>query len=109
MKTLQILLSILILNAGQLCAGEKPVMHTYHGEVAGVVCSACAARVKTALSSLPGVQSVKIKTGNQPGVGRLEIISSSAALTREAAVKALGEAASHYDIRSLGKVAQNTR
>jgi copper chaperone CopZ len=75
----------------------------YQGEVAGVVCNACAGNVKEALLKLDGVQDVKITLNKEGGNPRLTILSSSPTLTRELAVKALGKAAGHYDIRSLEK------
>jgi copper chaperone CopZ len=75
----------------------------YQGEVAGVVCNACAGNVKEALLKLDGVKDVKITLNKDGGNPRLTILSNSPALTREAAVKALGKSAGHYDIRSLEK------
>jgi copper chaperone CopZ len=75
----------------------------YQGEVAGVVCNACAGNVKDALLKLEGVKDVKITLNKDGGNPRLTIVSNSPALTREVAVKALGKAAGHYDIRSLEK------
>ena len=75
----------------------------YQGEVSGVVCNACATNVKEALLKLDGVQDVKITLNKEGGNPRLTILSKSPALTREVAVKALGKAADHYDIRSLEK------
>lgn len=75
----------------------------YQGEVAGVVCNACASNVKEALLKLEGVKDVKITLNKEGGNPRLTILSNSPALTREVAVKALGKAAGHYDIRSLEK------
>lgn len=76
----------------------------YQGEVSGVVCNACATNVKDALLKLKGVQDVKITLNKEGGNPRLTILSNSPALTREVAVKALGKAAEHYDIRSLEKI-----
>ena len=75
----------------------------YQGEVAGVVCNACASNVKDALLKLNGVKDVKITLNKEGGNPRLTILSNSPALTRDVAVKALGKAAGHYDIRSLEK------
>lgn len=78
--------------------------YCYQGEVSGVVCSACAGNVKAALLKIEGVQEVKITLNKEGGNPRLTIFSNSPDLTREAAVKALGKAADHYDIRSLKKI-----
>ena len=78
-----------------------PTAHTYTADVAGMMCSACSDKVKHALGTLEGVKSVKIKTGDKPGVARIEITSTSATLTKEAAVKSLGSNASSYNILSF--------
>jgi copper chaperone CopZ len=57
----------------------------YQGEVAGVVCNACAGNVKEALLKLEGVKDVKITLNKDGGNPRLTILSNSPALTREAA------------------------
>lgn len=76
----------------------------YQGDVSGVVCNACADNVKKALMKLDGVQEVRITLNKEGGNPRLTIISKSPALTREAAVKALGKAAENYTICSLEKL-----
>ena len=86
-------------------AEDKPVF-TYEGEVAGVVCNACASNVKAALSKLDGVTSVKIKLGKEGSAPRMEVISSSPNLTKEAAIKALGEKAAYYVIQSFKLVSK---
>lgn len=94
------ILLFLFITSAALVAGEPP-QHIYRGEVAGVVCAACASHVKTALSKLEGVTSVKITLPEGGGVPKLEVVSSSEKLTREMAVKALGDYSKMYDIRSL--------
>lgn len=97
MKTLLLLLFI---ASSTLIAGDAP-QHVYRGEIAGVVCAACASHVKTALAKLDGVSSVKITLPSGGGVPQLEVVSLSDKLTREQAVKALGDYAKTYEIRSL--------
>ncbi len=80
------------------------VSYCYQGEVSGVVCSACASNVKAALLKIEGVQEVKITLNKEGGYPRITILSKSPDLKRETAVKALGKAADHYDIRSLEKI-----
>lgn len=79
----------------------EPVTYVYQGEVAGVMCSACSNHVETALKTLPGVKSVTITAAKDGGLPKLEVVATSASLTREDAVKALGEEATSYDVRSL--------
>lgn len=101
MKTKVIItLLILTINAVLLAADGKPLF-TYEGEVAGVVCNACASNVKAALGKLEGVTAVKITISKEGGAPRLQVTSTSPNLTRDAAVKALGDKASMYEIRSL--------
>lgn len=95
------LTAVMSLLLGQSQAADNTFC--YQGEVAGVVCNACATNVKAALLKLDGVQDVRITLNKEGGNPRLTIVSKSPALTREVAVKALGKAAEHYDIRSLEK------
>jgi copper chaperone CopZ len=94
--------TILILLVTVISYGADPATtYTYHGEVAGVVCSACSSKVKTAISKLEGVKSVTITLPEQGGTPKLEVVSSSPNLTKEEANKSLGEAAKMYEIRTL--------
>ncbi len=98
MKHILILLSFLAIVS---CHAVDPVTFRYEGEVAGVMCSACSSHVEAALKKLPGVQNVTILPGKDGGLPRLQVVATSAKLTRDDAVKALGDAASRYDVRSL--------
>lgn len=94
---LTLLLSFITLAS----CGADPATFVYQGEVAGVMCSACSNHVETALKKLPGVQSVTITAAKGGGLPKLEVTATSATITREDAVKALGEEAKTYDVRSL--------
>lgn len=96
MKRIIIILATLA-SCSSLLAADPPVQ-TYTAEVAGIMCSACSAKVQAAFATLEGVTAVKVKKSDKPGVGRVQISSTSAALTKEAAVKALGASASSYHI-----------
>lgn len=98
MKHILILLSFLAIVS---CRAVEPVAFRYEGEVAGVMCSACSSHVETALKKLPGVQSVTILPGKDGGLPKLQVLATNAKITRADAVKALGDAASRYDVRSL--------
>ncbi|MBN8418197.1 MAG: heavy-metal-associated domain-containing protein [Verrucomicrobia bacterium] len=100
MKHLLTLLLSLIAIATSCTAGD-PVTFTYQGEVAGIMCIHCTNKVEAAMKKLPDVQSVKITRNEKGGLPRLEIIATNARITREDAVKALGDDAKMYDIRSL--------
>jgi copper chaperone CopZ len=83
------------------CIAGELVTFTYQGEVAGVMCSACSNHVQTALEKIPGVKNVTVLAAKDGGLPRLEITATSATITREDCVKALGEQAKMYDVRSL--------
>lgn len=100
MKHLLTLLLSLIAIATS-CTARDPVTFVYQGEVAGIMCIHCTNKVEAAMKKLPDVQSVKITRAEKGGLPRLEIIATNARITREDAVKALGDDAKMYDIRSL--------
>lgn len=93
-----ILLSLLVITAA--CAAEPP-LYTYRGEVAGVMCSACSSHVEAALVRLPGVKSAKVVRDPSGGLPKIHLTSTVSTITRQDAVKALGQQARTYDIRSL--------
>lgn len=96
-----ILILLLGLFSITSCFGGEPVTFVYEGEVSGVMCSVCSSHVQTALSKIKGVESVKVLRNDAGGLPKLEIIAANAAITREECVKALGEYAKTYDVRSL--------
>ncbi len=100
MKHLLTLLLCLLFTATSCTAGD-PMKFVYQGEVAGIMCIHCTNKVEAAMKKLPGVQSVKITRDEKGGLPKLEIIASNAAITREDAVKVLGDDAKMYDVRSL--------
>lgn len=100
MKHLTPLLLCLIFVATSCTAGD-PVTFVYQGEVAGIMCIHCTNKVEAAMKKLPNVQSVKITRDEKGGLPKLEIIATNATITREDAVKALGDDAKMYDVRSL--------
>lgn len=98
------LLILFLLTIAMPCihAADPQPVHTYKGEVAGVMCAACSNHVKAALNKLPGVQSVKVLPGEKEGApARLVVVSTANHLTREDAIKALGEDAKNYTVLSL--------
>ena len=98
---MKLILALFITSITSLIHAADPQYYKYEGEVAGVVCAACSGHVKAALTKIDGVVSVKITLGKEGAVPHLEVVSTSPKLTREAAVKALGEESKMYDIRSL--------
>lgn len=103
MKQLTIFTTTLLLLLTTACAGQ-PQTYVYAGKVSGVVCSACSSTVKEALMKLPGVKAVRITLGKNGSLPQINIVSTSANLSREAAIKALGDAADHYHIESLEQI-----
>ena len=99
MKAFLTLLLALLVSQG---FAADPALN-YEGDVAGIFCSACSSHVKAALLKIDGVQSVKITTPPKGGLPKL-YISSTKPLTRETAIKALGEKAKMYHIQSLKPV-----
>lgn len=84
--------------------GEDNAKSTaYSVEVAGVVCAACKMHVTEAFKKLPGVEKVEFAKGEKEGTQKVSFTSSAASLTREDAVKSLGDASSQYDILSFSK------
>ena len=96
---LTLLLNLVVIVS---CSASEPVTFLYKGEVAGIMCSACSDHVQTALAKMKGVETVKVLPADKEGgVPKLEITATSATITKEDAVKALGDYAKTYDIRSL--------
>jgi copper chaperone CopZ len=102
MKQLFTLLIAFVLFSPMLRSTE-PSKHVYEGEVTGVVCAACSDHVKTALSKIPSVSSVKVVKGEKEGVNKLIIEATSDTLTAADANNALGEYAKEYSIIKLTK------
>lgn len=99
MKYILTLLISLITIAS--CTAGDPATFVYQGEVAGIMCIHCTNKVEAAMKKLPDVRSVKITRDDKGGLPKLEIIAANSRITREDAVKALGDDAKMYDIRSL--------
>jgi copper chaperone CopZ len=98
LKNLLLCLALLALPA---IAGDA--MHTYRGEVAGIMCSACSAKIKAAFSTMDGVKSVSVKPAKDGGAPKVEVISTSDKLTKDDAVKALGDDAKTFVVQSFGR------
>ena len=92
-----ILSTLIALFATTLLHAADPVFQ-YEGEVSGVVCQVCSGKVKHSLEQLPGVKSVKLTSGKNPGTALIQIDSTSKELNLDAAVKALGKDAASYTI-----------
>ncbi len=95
------ILIILTLALTSLLQAADQTTYTYEGEVAGVMCAACSNHVQSALRKLDGVTSVKVTPAKDGGVPHLTLVSTSSKLTKEAAIKALGDQAKMYVIQSF--------
>ncbi len=95
------ILTLILITLSSLTLAADKASYTYEGEVAGVMCAACSNHVQTALSKLDGVTSVKVTPGKDGGVPHLTLVSTSPKLTKDAAIKALGEQAKMYVIQSF--------
>lgn len=84
-------------------AGDSAKATDYTATVSGVVCSACKLHVTAAFKKLPGVGDVSFARGDTEGIQKVTFNSSSATLSREDAVKALGDDAKNYEVLSLEK------
>ncbi|RBP45905.1 copper chaperone CopZ [Roseimicrobium gellanilyticum] len=88
-----------------LKAGDKATAaHVYEGRITGLFCGACAGKVKASLRKLAGVAEVKITSTSETGVQKVRIESSSADITKEAAILALGEDARSFTLLDLEKL-----
>lgn len=101
MRLLLIALSFSLLSFAQ--AADPAQATDYKATVSGVVCSACKAHVTEALKKLPGVETVSFAKGDKAGTATVTFNSTAPSLTKEDAVKALGEDAKSYEVVSLEK------
>lgn len=103
MSLLRHLAPALALSLLSLLHAAEPTKATdYTATVSGVVCSACKAHVTTAFKKLPGVETVSFAKGDKEGTQTVTF-NSTAALTKEDAIKALGEDAKNYEVLALEK------
>ncbi len=96
----RLLPALLCLLPGPAAAGP-PAVHQYHGTIEGVACAACSKKINTSLEKLPGVTSIKLVPNAESGIAKVEIVSTSEAITKDAAIKALGKEAENYTILTL--------
>lgn len=77
----------------------------YVVNVSGMSCAACRAHVREAFAKLEGVKtdSIKIDAPGKDGVHRIVFHSASDKLTKELAVKSLGDAAKRYTVENFAK------
>lgn len=102
MKLFRLLVPALAFSLCSLLSAAEPTKATdYTATVSGVVCAACKAHVTAAFKKLPGVENVSFAKGDKEGTQNVTFNSSSPALTREDAVKALGDDAKTYEVLSL--------
>lgn len=97
------LILLVALACSSVCAfaADKPV--TYVAEMSGMVCAGCKEHVTASFTKLEGVSKVEIVVGDKPGTQKVTLTSTSAVLTKEQAVAALGSAASTYIVHDWKK------
>ena len=104
MHLLRLLVPALALSLCSLLSAAEPTKATdYTATVTGVVCSACKEHVTVAFKKLPGVQNVSFAKGEKEGTQSVTFNSSSPSLTKDDAIKALGEDAKSYEVLSLAR------
>src|SRR5689334_13885641 len=102
MRLLFFLVPALAVTLLAVAKADEPSKATdYTATVNGVVCAACKAHVTAAIKKLPGVETVSIARGDKDGTAIVTFNSTAAALTKEDAVKALGEDAKEFEVLSL--------
>jgi copper chaperone CopZ len=94
-------LGLSLISSGH--AAEPTKATDYAATVKGVVCSACKEHITVALKKLPGVETVSFAKGDKADTAVVTFNSTAPALTKEDAVKALGEDAKHYEVVTLEK------
>jgi copper chaperone CopZ len=96
-------LALSLLSFGPSPAVEPAKATDYKATVNGIVCSACKEHVTVALKKLPGVQTVSFAKGEKEGTATVTFNSTSPSLSKDDAVKALGDDAKTYEVVSLEK------
>ena len=82
-------------------AADAPV--SYIAEMTGMVCAGCKDHVTSSFTKLEGVSKVQIAPGEKAGTQKVTVTSTSASLTKEQAVAALGASASTYIVHGWKK------
>ncbi len=75
----------------------------YSATITGIVCQECKAKVTGAMKKLPGVAEVDFAKGQKAGAQIVSFTATSNSLTKEDAVKALGEHAKEFNVQSFDK------
>lgn len=86
-------------SAGLLLAEDaKPVKYT--ATMTGVVCSACKKTVRSSFTKI-GASKIEFKAGAKEGQQTVTFESNNPKMTKEEAIKALGEAAEEFKVLTL--------
>ena len=97
-------LALLALVSAPALAGDAPF--NYIAEMTGMVCAGCKDHVTASFTKLEGVSKVQIVPGDKPGTQKVTVTSTSATLTKEQAVAALGASATTYIVHEWKKSEQ---
>jgi len=92
--------SVLALISSTLvfASDAKPVKYT--ATMTGLVCSSCKKTVRESFTKM-GASKIEIKAGAKEGEQVVTFESSNAKLTKDEAIKALGEAAAEFKVVTL--------
>ena len=97
MKTLRAALILSVALASSALADTQ-----YTATMTGLVCATCKAKVKGAFTKLDATD-IKIAAGAKEGESKITFASKKDALTKEDAVKALGDDAREFTIVTFAK------
>ena len=91
--------ALALASASMLFAEDaKPVKYT--ATMTGVVCSACKKTVRDSFTKI-GASKIEIKAGAKTGEQTVTFESANAKLTKEEAIKALGDSAEEFKVITL--------
>ncbi len=102
MKKYLIPAALALASAG-LFAAEKAKPVKYTATMSGLVCSGCKKTVRDSFAKM-GASKIEIKAGDKTGEQTITFESTDPKLTKESAIKALGDSAEEYKILTFALV-----
>lgn len=100
---MRILLLLALIAFSFPLRAEDGAKTKYTATVTGIVCQECKAKMTSAMKNLPGVVAVEFAKGPKAGSQIVSFTTSSDAITKDDAIKALGEHAKEFIIQSFDK------
>lgn len=92
--------TLLALASASMVFADDAKSVKYTATMTGVVCSACKKTVRDSFTKI-GASKIEIKAGAKAGEQTVTFESTNAKLTKEEAVKALGDAAEEFKVVTL--------